>query len=235
MKNVIALAALAAVAGSAQSAVVAYWAFPTSAPSQNFNLAWPFNADVKANAGLAILDTDAPKYDGSPAPNAIQQGSMQLLTGSIVNAQPGFAAGQGLGLRNDSQNRGEGKSIFLRFDATNFLDLSLSYAERYSSTGPTTVTIGYSTDGVSFTDFTSYSTLRDGNFAAAARVIDLSSVNSIENRSASFLRIRFSGFNVNSNGAARLDNITVSGTVIPTPGAAALLGLAGLAATRRRR
>ncbi len=235
MKSMIALAALVAAAGSAHAATVAYWAFPTTAPAQNYNITWPVNADLKANAGLATLDTDAPKYDGSPAPTALQQGSMQYFAGSAVNALPGFGAGQGLGFRNDSLNRGEGKSIFLRFDSTNYADLTLSFAERYTSTGPATTTISYSADGVNYTTFTSFTNVRDGAFAANARVIDLSSVNGIENLSAAYLKITFSGFTVNSNGGSRLDNILVDGTFIPAPGSMALLALGGVVAARRRR
>jgi hypothetical protein len=38
-----------------------------------------------------------------------------------------------------------------------------------------------------------------------------------------------------STGSNRIDNVFIEGTVIPAPGALALLGLAGLASRRRRR
>jgi hypothetical protein len=38
-----------------------------------------------------------------------------------------------------------------------------------------------------------------------------------------------------TSGSGRIDNISVEGVVVPAPGAVALLGLAGLAARRRRR
>ena len=235
MKIVFAAAALVAAAGAASAAPIAYWSFPTSAPAQNYNLTYPILADFKATAGVASIDTDAPKYDGSPAPTALQQGAMQYFGGSTVNAQFGAVAGQALSMRNDTQDRSQGKSLFVRFDGSGYADYKLSYAERYSSTGPTGVSISYSTDGISYTAFTNYTTVRDGAFAAAPRVIDLSAVNNIEGAAAVYFKITFTGFNAGSNGTARIDNVLVEGTAIPAPAAASLLGLVGLAAARRRR
>jgi len=234
MKSMIALAALVAVAGSAHAATVAYWAFPTTAPAQNYNITWPINADLKANSGPATIDTDAPKYDGSPAPTALQQGSMQMFTGDLTGALPGYLATTALSMRNDSQDRGQGKSIIMRFDASGFQDLTLSFAERYSSTGAATTTISYSNDGVNYTTFTSWSNNRTGAFLPL-RTVDMSSVGAIEFAATAYIKITFSAFNTNSNGSARLDNILVDGTFIPAPGSLALLGLGGLVAARRRR
>jgi MYXO-CTERM domain-containing protein len=234
MKMCVALSIAGTIAAGtvAHGATVAYWAFPTTAPTQNFSITWPIPANASVNPG-ATLDTDAPKYDGSPSPAALAQGSMQFLAGSAVNMQPGYVIGQGLGLRNDSLDRGQGKSLILSFSTLGEIDLVLSYAERFTSTGPTGVTIQYSTDGVAYTPFTNYATTRDGAFATSARVIDLSSVDAIENLATAYLKITFTGFNVNSTGAARVDNVLISS--VPTPGAVALLGLAGLVAGRRKR
>lgn len=236
MQRILVCLALSGLAGSASADVVAYWAFPGTAPAQNFNISWPIPADLTANVGPATIDTDAPKYDGSPSPTALQQGSMQYFTGTTVNAQPGFLAGQALSMRNDSQDRGQNKSLFVRFDATNFQGLRLSYAERYSSTGPANVSISYSTDGGgSYIPFSGYTTVRDGSFAAAARVIDLSSATGLNGLANAYVKITFSAFNALSNGSARVDNLTIEGTLVPAPGGLLLAGLGGLLAVRRRR
>jgi MYXO-CTERM domain-containing protein len=221
------------IAGSAaHGATVAYWAFPVPAQTPNYGMTWPIAADASVNPG-ATLDTDAPKYDGTPAPNAIAQGSMQYFGGSAVNMQPTYAIGQAISMRNDSLDRAQNKSLILNFSTLGEIDMVLSFAERYSSTGPTGVTIQYSTDGVAYTAATNYLTTRDGAFAAGARVIDLSAIDTIENLSSVYLKITFTGFNVNGTGTARIDNILVSS--VPSPGALALFGVAGVLGVRRRR
>jgi MYXO-CTERM domain-containing protein len=63
---------------------------------------------------------------------------------------------------------------------------------------------------------------------------------SADNAAEVIVRIRALVDSVNSTGAyqaggtARIDNIMVNGTLVPAPGAAALVGLAGLIARRRR-
>ncbi len=234
MKTCVVLSiAGAIVAGTAaHGATVAYWAFPVPAQTPNYGMTWPIAADASVNPG-AMLDTDAPKYDGTPAPTALAQGSMQYFTGSAVNLQPTYSIGQAISMRNDSLDRAQGKSLILSFSTLGEVDLVLSYAERYTSTSATGVTIQYSTDGVAYTAFTNYATTRDGAFAATARVIDLSSVDALENIATAFLKITFTGFNANGTGTARVDNILVSS--VPTPGAVALLGAAGVITARRRR
>ncbi len=240
MQRALMLAVLAGAAGAANADVVAYWAFPGTVPAAGINylINWPIAADVKANAGPATLDTDASKYDGSPAPTAVQQGAMQLLTGDLANAESGFTAGSGLGMRNlnisgGQQNLTEGKSIILTFDATNYQNMVLSFAERYTSTGPTTVSVSVSSDGVSYTSVGSFATVRTATWST--RSVDLSSFVSLNNDSQVFAKITVTGFNSGSNGAARFDNIKIDGTLIPTPGALALAGVAGLMVARRRR
>lgn len=227
------MAGVVMVAGAAQGSLVAYWAFPEPAQTPNYGMTWPIAADLSGNPG-AILDTDAPKYDGSASPTALQQGSMQYFAGSTVNVQSPFTlAGQSISLRNDSLDRAQNTSLILAFSTLGFADLVLSYAERYTSTGPTNVTIQYSTDGSSYTPFTTYATVRSGAFGAAAQVVDLSAVDSLENISTAYLKITFTGFNANGTGAARIDNILVS--TVPAAGPTALIGVAGLASSRRRR
>lgn len=235
MKSMIALAALVVAAGAAQAATVAYWALPGTVPptNTNYNITWPINADLKANAGLATLDTDASKYDGSASPTAVQQGNMQLFTGSAINLQAPFVAGADLSMRslNGSAN---GKSHILRFDASGFQDLVLSFAERSTSTGATSSTVSYSTDGVNYTAASTYSITADSTYRL--RTVDLSSIGAIEFASTVYLKITLSGFSATSStGNTRVDNILIDGTFIPAPGSLALVGLGGLVAARRRR
>jgi MYXO-CTERM domain-containing protein len=64
---------------------------------------------------------------------------------------------------------------------------------------------------------------------------------SADNASSIIVRVQALVDSVNSSGVyqaggtARIDNVFVNGTAVPAPGAVALLGVAGLAARRRRR
>ena len=232
----VAVAALLVAAGAAQADVVAYWGFPATAPANNWQLTYPFVADAKANAGAATIDTDARKWDGTPSgATALQQGAMQLFAGSTINlTAPVAAAGQALAMRslNGDSN---GKSIFVTFDNSNYQDLSLTLAERVTTTGPTDVAVSISTDGVNYTSVTSY-VLTDRSSTFYLRTIDLSSADFTDGGSSVTIKLTYTGFSATSGtGAIRLDNVRLDGTLVPTPGVAALMGLGGLLAARRRR
>lgn len=238
MQRALIVALLAGAAGAANADVVAYWAFPGTTPpsSSNYIIGWPIAADLKANTGPATLDTDALKYDGSPAPTAVQQGAGQLFAGSALSAQPTFAAGSALSFRNlnivgGAQNLTEGKSIILTFDASNYQNLRLIFDERYTAQGPQIIDVLTSSDGVSYSNAGAFVVDRDSTFRT--RNVDLTGNTTLNNDNQVFVKITMRSFT--GTGNARFDNITITGDLIPTPGALALTGIAGLMVARRRR
>ena len=140
-----------------------------------------------------------------------------------------------------------------KFDTTGYSGISFSFDITRSSTGPATFIIEMSTNGGS-----SFSTLNASYAVIAAgatgsgttswnSTTSQSAFNSSYNLGASadnaaevIVRIRALVDSVNSSnvfqagGTCRIDNILVNGTAVPAPGAAALVGLAGLIARRRR-
>ncbi len=240
MNRIAFVVAAMATGGSALADSVAYWAFPGTVPpgADNFKMAWPIPADAKANAGPALLDTDARKWDGTlVAPTATQQGALQHFTGTAINLQAPFTNGADLSMRslNGDSN---GKSYTFRFDNTNFMDLVLTLADRYTTTGPTDVAFSYSLDGSTFTPIPAagYNTtgLRDSTYRM--RTVDLSAVDALDGAPAAYIQMTFTGFSTTSGtGSVRLDNILFSGTQIPAPGAAALAAFGLVAMSRRRR
>lgn len=235
MRQLSAIALLTLVgAASAQADPIAYWRFPAAvAPgAQNFWITMPLAADTQANPGAAQITTDATVWNGVANPaNDVGQGTFQYFAGSTIGALNGDAAGQGLSFRALTGLLGNGKSMTFQVSTLGFSDIMLDYAERTTTTGASSIAVSTSTDGVNFTPATTLTTTRDATFRA--RNVDLSAVNSIENVASAYIRLTFTGFS-NASGAVRFDNIVISGTV-PTPGAAGLMGLAGLAALRRRR
>jgi uncharacterized protein (TIGR03382 family) len=222
--------AAAGVATAHAQQVIAYWRFPTAVPSSsvNFQINFPITADAQFNAGTAEITTDGLTWDGTPSPPATGQGLFQYFTGTDINAQGGDVAGSGLGIRNLAGNVAEGKSVTFRFDTTGFQDIIMSYAERTTTTGPQSLLVSVSSDGTNFAPAETLTTVRDATFRL--RTVNLSSFTNLNNTGAAYVRITLNGF-TGTAGALRLDNVTF----IPTPGAAALLGLAGLAGVRRRR
>ncbi len=128
---------------------------------------------------------------------------------------------------------------------TGYESISLRFDQTRSGTGPTTFDVLWSTDGLIFsTLLDDYTVLNNAappgawnattgfpeySFGPLALPAGANDQAQIIFRLVNQLAAGGTG------GTNRVDNIVVSGTLIPTPGAAALIGLAGLIALRRRR
>ncbi|MBX3036446.1 MAG: lamin tail domain-containing protein [Anaerolineales bacterium] len=96
-------------------------------------------------------------------------------------------------------------------DTTARSDIRFSFDYRSTATGPSTLEIHYSTDGISFTPFNTISLTRDANFYSLS--YDLSSITGINNSSNT--KFRLYGYGA-TGGNLRLDNITIF-EICPTP------------------
>jgi MYXO-CTERM domain-containing protein len=114
------------------------------------------------------------------------------------------------------------------FQTVGYLDLVLSFATRRSATGAAANRVEYWTASgwVTAAKFTSNAT------AWELVSLKLAAGDFLANGSAS-LRFVVDGA-TGSTGSIRFDNISVSGSAIPAPGAIALLGLAGVLSRRKR-
>jgi len=132
-------------------------------------------------------------------------------------------------------------------DAGNSVDLDeLFIGTRSSATGPGTLGLFYSGDGFSTNLFT-FLQAPGANFVNS--IVDLSALpdlgGSVEFRIRSINGVSAGGGAIGAGGTFRVTgyfvaggfdrNMQLTGTIVPTPGALALLGLGGLVATRRRR
>jgi hypothetical protein len=232
MQKFIACGALALCAGLANADIVAYWSFFDTVPPSGSNFGvMPINANLVHHAGGGVLTTDAVS-----SPNNSTDGDIQHFTGSGINVEAPFPNGSDISMRAGLGQRSEGKSYFFQLNTSLFEDITLTYAERVTSTGPANVAVAYSTDGVNWTGVASanYATTRNATYAL--RTVDLTAVNAIENAASTWVRLTFTGFGATSTtGNIRMDNIKFDGTRIPTPGTCALVGMGLLAAARRRR
>ncbi len=83
-----------------------------------------------------------------------------------------------------------------------------------SATGAQTVTIAYSTDGSTFTNFGT--TMSPGNGSFTEQVFDLSAITALDNQSAVYFRIMASG--ASGTGTLRIDNLEISALSVSGPG-----------------
>lgn len=137
-----------------------------------------------------------------------------------------------------------------------FSGVTLSFDQTSSSTGPSQFKLSYSTDGSTFTDFTTYSPLINGapNTAWTPSTYnsvftisdDLSAISALNNQATVFFRLVDNGTVseggnggvVATGGTDRVDNFVVSAAPVPEPASLALGlfgGFAWLVALRRKR
>jgi hypothetical protein len=129
-------------------------------------------------------------------------------------------------------------------------DVTLSYDQTSSNTGPGAFELGYSTDGVNFTYLPSYTVVANAApnttwnpttyNPAYTFTDDLSSVLAIDNEATVYLRladfntVSANGGTVATAGTDRVDNFNISAQPVPEPASIALAVLGGLALVVRR-
>ncbi len=193
-------------AQSATAEMVAFW---------NFNGFDPDNgAVVGASSGVGTV-------------NCTSFGTgLTSFAGTDVNAPTGVLAGDSIGLTGSSNN---GAFALIEFSSVGYTDLSLSFAARRSSTGFGNDRVEALVGGV----WTLVSNFNPSTTAWTTVTVDLSAFSSLNNGAAA-LRLVFDGA-TSGSGTVRFDNLLLSGSAVPAPGALALLGCAGLLSRRRRR
>jgi MYXO-CTERM domain-containing protein len=205
MPMVVSCAFVVMVASNAQAEVISYWHF------NGFN---PANGPVvAASTGSGVLDCTS---FGT---------GLTSFGGTDVNALEGVVAGDSLGLTGSSHN---GSFAEIGLSTAGYADLSLSFAARRSSTGFGNDRLEALIGEV----WTLVASFNPSTVAWTTHTFDLSELDVLENGFAK-LRFVFDGASSGS-GTVRFDNLTVSGSTVPAPGALALLAAAGALGRRRR-
>jgi hypothetical protein len=225
-KNLLPAIAILAVASCAQvhADTIADWTFETTQPATS----GPFSPEVGTGAA-----------SGSHA------------SGAAVYSTP---AGNGSTHSFSSNNWAANDYYQFQVSTLNFDNITLSYDQNGSNTGPVNFELAYSTDGTNFTDFSTYKVPTNGTTAliwsagtpvpASTLTFDLSSIDDLANDASVTFRIidtsatAINGSAVGTAGTDRVDNVIVSGTAeaAPEPSSWALTGLAvGTFAFLRRR
>ncbi len=223
-KTSLILAASAVLTLTSPGALIAYW---------NFN-------------ELSITSASAPGSGGVPTEIAADQGSgtvgltgwegtVASFKGTTSNALGGDPDGASLSLvaggSSPGPYPGNGSSITISFSTTDYEDIELSYATQRTSTGFTSQAWAYSFDGITFT---SIETLEGLPTSFTKKTIDLSGISEVNDKGEIYLRLTLDGATGNS-GNNRIDNLQITGTLIPEPATTLSASLALLALLRRRR
>jgi MYXO-CTERM domain-containing protein len=226
--SLVAVVAATAVATSASAALVAGWTITTAFPTGTGNVPTGMTYSVgAANDGLQTA------------------GSQLRSVHALAAATYTSPAGNGSQYSFSSNNWSTGDFYEARLSTLGYSDISISWDQARSSTGPATFELVMSTDGG--TNFTtllaSYTVLQSGG-GGAPGTWTTATYNSIyssnqaaaaaDNQADVIFRFRslVAGAATGSN---RIDNVMIYSGPIPAPGAIALLGVAGLAGLRRRR
>jgi MYXO-CTERM domain-containing protein len=229
MQTLIAVAAFAAgsMTLGASADVLAYWAQnDNELPGGGFGFMegdFPQAADVGSGwltvGGGNILATDE---------NGIYT-RIQSFAGTILNALDGFPAGGSIAFQGGTGNENNGAWMQFEVSTAGYENLVMSFATQRTATGFNNNQVSFSTDGENFTDFgDSY----DPATSWELKVFDFGSL--LDDLDTVYVRITFDGASA-ATGNNRLDNILFEASALPAPGALALLGLAGIVGTRRRR
>jgi uncharacterized protein (TIGR03382 family) len=219
MKTVIMTLSTLAVAGSAHAAVVTQWTFETQ------------NTAPSTGTGSASL------VGGTTATFATGFGG----TGTFAWNTSTYAA-QGTGDRT--------RGVEFLASTAGYENITLTWNERHSNTSANTVAVQVTTDGTNWTEvqvftFTPAATGTGDTWYQRSVSLSAAVANSagfgfrvlaaFDPTAGQYLASR----STSSYGTAstiRFDDVTISGdAIVPAPGAMALLGVAGLVGSRRRR
>jgi trimeric autotransporter adhesin len=133
-------------------------------------------------------------------------------------------AGQALAMSNSSGTNTRYWTFQLGGSSlSSYKSFELYLQAQRSSTGAQTITIAYSTDGSTFTNFGT--TMSPGNGSFTEQVFDLSSITAINNQNAVYIRIMASG--ASGTGTLRIDNFEIEAVLSGPPGATGPTGPTG--------
>ena len=235
MQKVIALlsALVVCTAISTRADILAQWTFELSPP-----------ADLTDSTTISGIAADL----GSGTASGVHAGTLSDWSTPAGNGSPNSLS---------VNTWAVGDYFQFQVSTIGFTGIGVSYDQTSSSTGPRDFNFTYSTDGSTFTTFSSYTVLQNGgapnsawngttSSSAYSYSFDLSSVTAIDNQATVFFRlvnsstINVTGTNVvAAGGTDRVDNFSVFSPVpVPEPSTMVLGVLGGFAAfavLRRKR
>ncbi len=215
MKKIILSVAVAAAAASVANAGV-----------QETLALWTFESSVPTNAGphaaeFGLFGGNATAFHSSP---------------DTVYSNP---VGNGSGESFSSNNWNFDDYYQFTTSTAGFQDIQFGWSQTRSGTGPVDFAILWSADGVTFESLFTYSveaiSWSSQNTNPGSVYAPITLPPSAADLTTVWVRIFAEDAGGAPAGSNRVDDVYFKGFAIPAPGALALLGLAGLVGSRRRR
>ena len=229
------------LASTVSAGMVAQWDFQTTTNGGTAIAAAPATPKVfVANFGTGSLYLDGTNGSSNffePVTGSTNT-EINAFTGTALNATGGMsivttspaalAIVGGLASGTPPTYAANGKAMVFAFSMSGLSNLTVSYAVQRTATGFTTQQWDYSTDGTNW-----FNAATVGGLAASFTVTNFTLASGLNNAASAYMRVTFTGATA-ASGNNRMDNFQFNADAIPAPGAAALIGLAGLVARRRR-
>ena len=169
-------------------------------------------------------------------------------TASATTTTWSSPAGNGSTYSLSSNNWTTGDYYQVSMATTGYSDISVSWDQTRSGSGPSSFSLSMSTDGgANFTTLLASYTVVQAGLAGSGTAawtaltnqtgFTTTTIIGISAANQGNILLRFSSLSTTAAaGTGRVDNISVTGALVavPAPGAVALIGLAGLVARRRR-
>lgn len=219
-------------------------------------IAWlPAHAVTVAQWDFEGTTTPPNLSNSSASPEVAASTGTGFATGMHASAATDWSTPSGNGSDNafSSNTWAVGDYWQFSFGTVGYRDLTLSFDQTSSNTGPREFRLSYSVAGGSFVDALDYSVLANaapnpfwspGTYQAAYHfALDLSAIDALDNQAAVVVRltdrstVAANGGSVALGGTDRIDNFTVVLTPVPEPGTWSLMfaGLAAVGFVARRR
>ena len=202
----------AALAASAQAETLANWTFETSVPST----AGPFAAEAGTFAGTS-------------------QASGLHASGATVYSNP---VGNGSVESFSSNNWNTDDYYQFTTTTTGYQAITIAWQQTRSGTGPATFDLEWSTDGTNFSVLTNNYNIDQVTWASGSPIGGsdfgpTAGPASLDNQATIWFRMTSDSGASAAAGTNRIDNVIISGTLIPEPTTLALLAVGGLLIRRR--
>ena len=228
LSSLLVTSVVVAISSSASAAVVTQWTFNSSNAALTLT---PYIGTGTASyvGGTAANSTGIATGwgDDTTAVSLVVNNRWTMTTFPTASAASGTAGAQ------------------FAVSTVGYENVTLSFGLRNSNTASKYAQLQYSTNGTTFADFGNVIEGVGDQWTSVSR--DLSSLTTTHNNSSFAFRVvsvfapgtsayaaAGVGKTYSTGGTYGFDLVTVNGTAIPSPGAVALLGFAGLVARRRR-